>query len=344
MILTLVWLVYVLNNYSVINQRPHELFAPINYFGALFMPSFPSPPIYYSVGLIALLLTLSILFYKDHFLMRIILSFCLLWLHTLKWSFGFQSSAAHIFMLSHIFSIFIPFYSIFKERANEQILKSIQWVYLGVLLTYTYSGIWKWIGLGYKLIIQSEDANWLSPHGPLYNAIIEYRQNDLIFKHAWIFQYQLFWQVSFLTMSFILTFCSFAAFRQQLRVWVGIALIIFHLVNSLVFNINFYNAPLVLACLFFPYDLIFKNIKNNLTSITERQFYGKKFNARYIRIYSNGNKDVFNGFYAYREQIYDQKPLIGGIYYTPFLDITVHAIWRIINSVNKRKKSRLQNS
>ena len=136
-------------------------------------------------------------------------------------------------------------------------------------------------------------------------------------------------------MTFISTFSIFAAFRKPLRVWAGIGLILFHLINSFIFTIHFFTAPLVLACIFFPYGKFNRQIKTEKVTVQKVDFEGERFSARYTRTYINGDRDFFKGFYALREKAYDNKPIPGGLLYIPFLEIPVLMVWFISDKLQK---------
>lgn len=329
MFFTLGWIVFQLKNYSILSTRPKELFEPATYFGKIFISTIPSGFHYYSMGMLAILIIIFILFKKEFWWLRAVLTFILLWLNIFTWSWGKIGHVGHLLMISHLFSMFIPFHTLFSDKANPYISKSIETFYVGVLIIYCYSGVWKWAGFVYKIIFKPDDINWLHPQAALFNALIQLRQSDQPYHYIIkYFTFPLFWQISFIAMTTILTLGVFAAFRHPLRLWVGLALIVFHLVNYFAFNVAFFAPPFVIACLFFPYELFIKKIKNNLLSVSSISFAGNKGRAVYRRVYTNGDTDIFYGFYAYRERLWDKNRIMGGLLYIPFLDLFVNAFWR----------------
>lgn len=185
-----------------------------------------------------------------------------------QWSYGFFSHVAHLLLLAHLFSIFISFRITTEKRGAEISNTTLNWYYGGLLFTYFLSGLWKWLGLFYKVFFKPTDINWLHPDASLFNAIISFYNYDLNFNLLPLFSYPLFWQISFILVLFIQIFCVLAAFRPQLRTGMALALIVFHIINAIVFATVFVIAPLIIACLFFPYYSIcqkFKALKHQIS-------------------------------------------------------------------------------
>jgi hypothetical protein len=179
-----------------------------------------------------------------------------LWLNVAQWSYGFFSHVAHLFLLAHLFSIFIPFKITTNRHEARIINRTLNWYYGGLLFTYTLSGLWKALGLFYKLCFKPLDVHWLHPDASLFNAVISFRNYDLAFDLLPVFAYPRFWQLSFVLVLLVQVLGVIAAFRWQWRVGVGLALIVFHVINAVVFATVFIIAPVIIALLFFPYHVL----------------------------------------------------------------------------------------
>ena len=310
------WLVFKAYNYHILLNRPHELFEPIHYFARIFMPSFPFPILFYGILLLGIAATMYRLAFNENILIRIIQVIIVTWVNVFQWSFGSDSAVSYILIYVLIFSLFMPNSMPEVERQNERknIIKMIEYYFLAIFITYTFSGLWKVIGLGYKLIFKPYDVNWLSPNGALYNALISHRNYDFpiapILKY---YQYPIFWQVGFLIVLFIQLFCWIAAYRLQVRIWVGLSLIIFHVVNAVFFKTVFITAPMVLFVICFPYHL-FVMPKINYCSALTLSPIGELL---YTKTYQNGDVDCYKGFAAFREIRYDRHPVWGSLWYVP---------------------------
>jgi hypothetical protein len=328
MILSILWIIYHVYYYQSLLLRPEELFIQKVWFGKIFLPSFPSPFLFYSVSAIGIVLILSILVYKDHWIVRFLILFIILWINLVRWSCGGESLSSHLLMLSHLFALGIPVASIKKNKEDGMLHKTLTWFYLGLLITYVLSGFWKVSSLIYKLIFKQDEMTWLSSKAALFTSQIAYHLIDQpADSRLFLFNYPLIWQAGFLLTCYILLFSFVASYRPSLRFWIGLALIVFHQINNIAFDVVHYVSSFTLLCLFFPYQELLPSINKTLVPITTVNFSGKKGKAFYQRIYSNGDQDVFYGFYAYREKMVDQNAVFGGILYMPLLDALLNLAW-----------------
>jgi hypothetical protein len=328
-LLAIVWVLHKMILYHSLSQGPHELFLPGNYLGRLFMFSFPSPQLYYSVCLLGILLFFFRFFKSENILLRLISLFLLLWISLFEWSFRQESSTNQTFLFCFIFSLFIPQRPPVSTGDKKNISKMISWFYTGILCTYTLAGMWKWLSLIYKVMSPgNQEIHWLHPHAALITSMIGYFEVDADYKHLLaFFKYPLIWQAGFIIVLLLQTFAIIAAWRVRLQFWASIGLIVFHLINTYFFNITFILAPIVIACLFFPYAILLKN--NFREGIKLKCFSGRREEALYERWYVDGSKDSFRGFYAIREKLYDEHPLLTGILYLPGLATVTEFLWKI---------------
>jgi hypothetical protein len=336
--LTLAWILYKCHYYHIALLRPREIFAPKNIFGHTFMPVFPLPELFYGIALFSFVMTLSRFFRPENIFVRVALPICLLWMNNFESGFGGDSEVGHLLLYAHLFSVVIPFKPASTKEDAGYIYKMICWFYTSILVTYSISGLWKMIGLMYKLFFKPHEVHWLHRDAALFNAFVNHRGFDLPFDQMkGYFDCPLFWQVSFVVVLYIQIFSVFAAFRPPLLFYAGIALILFHLVNSYVFLIVFISTPLALACLFFPYDLLLRNDVKN--SVLELRFSGKYKGAVYQRKYMDGGEDRYLGYYAYRERYFDVHPLLAGILYAPGLALLTQTWWKYRLVFSKRNAS-----
>lgn len=329
-IFTYLWLVYQVFVFIELRERPAEIFSPVDYFPKVFMSGFPS--VWY-FGLIvgATIVTNTISLINSRLIFnKAILVFCIMWISNLRWSYGFLSNVGHCFILTHLFCLFIPARRSENSEEDSSHSRIIQLLYLGVLVVYSISGIWKVGGLVYKLALQPDVINWLHPQAALVNSISGYRYWD---NHPGIllyaFEFPIIWQVLFVITLYLQLISFSASIRLPLLYWIGLGNIIFHFHNTIFMRTEFYVTPLILAILFFPYHLLLKGGKEipYLQFKTEEAYTEK--GAVYRRTYENGSAEVFSGFFAFREKSRDQKKWYYGLLYFPGLEIAGKA-WLII--------------
>ncbi|RIJ42632.1 hypothetical protein D1627_01890 [Pontibacter oryzae] len=257
-VFTLLWLFWTVKKYFLLLQRPLELFWQHNFYLNWLMPELPGKMLFLSItALAAILNLLQLIRLRNSAWLQLPLALCLLWLNLPQWSYGFLSHVNHLFLLAHLFLIFIPLHKHSWRQPDQYTSKAINWFYAGLLFTYTLAGLWKIPSILYKLLTSSPDVHWLHPDGALYNAFVSFRSYDLPLHFTKLFTaVPLVWQASFILTVYVQSISVFAAFRQQLRPWVALFLILFHVVNMLAFQTHFVVAICVLLCLFLPYDLL----------------------------------------------------------------------------------------
>jgi len=267
--LTFCWLFYQTYIYVTFSERPTSLFAPINYFQKLFMPTFPPSWVYFGViGLCFILILISIK--KSTVWTRALITFSVLYLNALTWSYEFNSHVTHILILGHLLKIFIPHDLKSLNFDKEKSVIAIKWYYAGILVTYTFSGLWKVVGLVYKFLVRTQDVNWIDPEAMQYNAIVSYRTWDLKYDFwVQILEYQPLWQILFVIMVFgqVLSVCF--VFRKKWLYLGGLWTAMFHLANIILFKIIFVLAPIAVLTIFMPW-LAIKNRFKTLISTSVR--------------------------------------------------------------------------
>lgn len=311
-IFTLLWLFWTVKKYFLLLQRTPELFWQSNLYLNWLMPELPGKMLFLSItALAAILNLLQLIRLKSSAWLQLPLALCLLWLNLPQWSYGFLSHVNHLFLLAHLFLIFIPLEKYSWRQTDENTSKAINWFYAGLLFTYTLAGLWKIPSVLYKLLTSSPDVHWLHPDGALYNAFVSFRSYDLPLHFTKLFtEVPFVWQASFILTVYIQSISIFAAFRQQLRPWVALFLILFHVVNMLAFQTHFVVAICVLLCLFLPYDLLLPSLFRLEPS----------FGSSHIPA---------TNFERYRNRLSQRHFYLSGIFYLPGIRTLACALQRL---------------
>lgn len=263
LLFTYLWLLYKAYNYYILTLRPEATFVGVKTFWIEFK-NLPSPFIFISLFIIAIVsLTTSVINIK-YTLSRFILLFCLLLLNLPEWGYGHTAHVNHFFLICHLFGAIIP-NRLKSNNSIEESHKLFTYYFLGILTPYLISGLWKWIGLFYKIIFKPNDVHWLHSKAAYFNAFLQFDAHDIDIRNLLpIYQTPYIWQILFMFYLFLMSIIIIAAYKQVLLPWAGLFLISFHLLNTIAFNIPFYTAPITLACIFFPYHLFFKKEKINI--------------------------------------------------------------------------------
>ncbi|MBK9327859.1 MAG: hypothetical protein IPM95_00810 [Sphingobacteriales bacterium] len=252
-IFSVIWTLYIVWLYqNVLLPRPESLYMPINWFQTVFMPTLPHPAYFYSMVVLTLL-SLILNYFRQHLFYRIVLFFFILWLNALKWNYNFASHVGHIFVLTYFFSIFLNFDKMGTDVRGRA--AAVHWFHAGILLTYTFAGVWKFIGLFYKLFIDTQKMGWLHEHAIELNAIVSKRIHDEFPSSSVLQLYSIpyLWEVLTAGIFLIQLFSIMGSLNKRLSYFFLAGLIIFHLYNSILNNTDFYVAGITLILLFFPY-------------------------------------------------------------------------------------------
>ncbi|WP_439879571.1 hypothetical protein ACSX1A_10305 [Pontibacter sp. MBLB2868] len=266
---TFLWIYWTVQKYILLQDRPEEIFWFNDKLVSWIMPALPGAFLFYTVvGVAVAANLLQLVRLRNMVLPQFVLALCLMWLNLPHWGYGYISHVNHTLLLSHLFLTFVPVNRQTLLSPDKYVHQSINWFYAGILFTYTLAGLWKVPSLLYKLITFSPDAHWLHPHGALFNAFVSYRNFDLDFELAPLFtEYTLFWQVSFLIVVFLQCISIFGATRLPLRPWIGLLLVIFHVMNMLVFLTFFVVATILIICLFTPYSVLLQPLYKKYCTI-----------------------------------------------------------------------------
>ena len=313
---TLAWLVHCAYNYTTVSLRPEVLFGPEHWFGRLFMPQLPEPWVFYGTLIVTAGVTVWVLWRGGSVGMRLIQVLLLLYVNLPLWSYGFASHVSHLFLLAHLFGVFIQWRRPVFGEVSPEYVRSLQLYLLGLLLTYGWSGAWKVVGLVYKFGWQPGAVNWLHPDAALLNAIVSFRNYDeALIPVAWIAATKPFWIFGFFVVLYIQLLSPLGAFRLWVHPWLALGLVIFHYMNIVAFHTHFYTAPILVVLLLWPYWRS-KACQAQIPSIQVSQL----LRGTYTRRYENGDEDVYQGRYAALLGYWQDKgPWLAGLLAAPLL-------------------------
>ncbi|MEJ8804013.1 hypothetical protein [Pontibacter sp. H249] len=314
------WLYWTAAKYLQLQQRPTDIFWFDHTLVKWLMPSLPNAPLFFGVLALAVVCNgWQLIKSKSSFVLQLPLALSLLWLNLPQWGYGFLSHVNHTFLLAHLFLVFIPISKASLQHPGQQLHKSINWFYAGILFTYTLAGLWKIPSLLYKLLLNTTDVHWLHPHASLYNAFVSFRNYDLPFNLAPVFtDYALFWQLSFLVVVYLQSASIVAAFRQELRPLMGVLLVLFHGMNMLVFQTYFVVATLVLLCLLLPYDVLLGNKFRKLAADLQTNFTE-----------AQPAISTLTPFECFRQRVKSKSFYLSGILFLPGVRMLANGITRI---------------
>lgn len=322
--LVLGWFVFQTYTYHLMADRPLELFAPINWFDKLCMPTFPHWVVWYVVIGMAAFVNVRLIFNGSRKIERMVLAILIMWVNCIRWKYEFFSHVGHILILYHLLGMFIPRKNKVLDPDLLDYAVAIRWLFGGLLVTYTMSGLWKVVGLIYKMVWFPDVVNWIHPLAMRLNSVVGYRDWDLpLDMVSMLYAVDWPWQIAFWLMLIIQVTSVLGAIRTQILPYLALGNFLFHVVNIFVIHIEFYLSPLTLLVIFFPYHLIDQEWKAN------QKFYLQKVeNGIYERRYTDGTRDQYSGYYAFREKKYEQNQLLWGWLFFPGLSLLAHPFFK----------------
>ena len=263
-IFSILWICYSVFSFHENLNRPKSLYEPIILFQKIFLPKLPSPILFYIITIASIFLCIYTIINKK-IIFRIILFVLLLWLYAVKWNYNFFSHVGHLFLLTHLFTLFTPPIKLNKHENNNSLKikdfsEAIRWSLAGILVTYSMAGFWKFLSLFYKLIYKPDDINWLSENAVELNAAVSKRIWD---EHLSDFAINLYkidyiWEIGTFFIFLVQLFAVLGAVNKKISYYVCSCLIIFHIYNIIYINTSFYVSIITLIIMFFPYHKIKK--------------------------------------------------------------------------------------
>ena len=257
-IITFFWIGSIITKYIERSKLDKLLTEPVNWFQKVFIAEFPSPTYFYSIAFLGLILCIYTIFYKN-IITRFLLFLLLLWLNAYQWGNGVLSHSSYLLFLAHFFSMFLI---IKKDIDIHAFAKQIRYFQIGILMTYSLAGFWKFFNLFKNIISPNPDqSQWYEALSVRTNAITNLLVKSENHIPEWkiiIYDIPYFWQISTYTIFFFQLIAIFAALRLKWSYIIIPAIISFHVYNTIFIETFFYPAIFTLIVVFFPYQLFSK--------------------------------------------------------------------------------------
>lgn len=255
-IFSIFWLIQNYIKYERVAKRSEEFYRTTYWLQEVFFPVFPS--FYYYVGLLLVsLLFITLSLFRPKIIYNIILFFLLSLVNIPLAAYNGAGHHNHLFILSFFFSIFL-----LPSQLKSQDYKYVEYFYLGLLLSYSFAGIWKLVAIFNDLYSHSPSVSWIERDAAKLNTMVNWHNADLQVPEFMmqVYQYQDFWIViTFLGILFQ-ALTALGAFSRKYLTFNLFYLVAFHLYNKYFVLADFTNAIYVVIILLFPYHSIRKKI------------------------------------------------------------------------------------
>lgn len=238
-----------------------ELYRPSFYIQELVFPIFPSEVYYFSLLLFAFLaIVISVI--KPSVVLNVFVFILLAILNLPITAYNGAGHNNHLFVMVFFMSLFL-----LPNSLTSKDYKRVEYFYAGILLTYTFAGLWKFVSIGKDLLTDNPRLSWLDIDAAKLNTMMNYYFADTLVPRIIIqvYDFKLFWVVTTILAILLQTLSILGAFNRRLLSFTMIYLIIFHVYNLYFVYVDFSHAIWVLLVTFFPYH-IFVKCKNIVVS------------------------------------------------------------------------------
>ena len=260
-IFTLFWLVQQYFFFDKFASRSEIFYEPNLWIQKLIFPEYPSRIFYVSILILTGILLIYSLF-KQSYVLNILLFVIIALVNLLVASNIGMSHFGHLLVLSYFFSIFL-----LPKNLKSENYKSVQIYYLGLLSTYSLSGIWKLISCLKDLATNDPSVSWFEKNAARYNSFLNYFIIDLKLPDwmQWLYKFENLWIVITVFAIFMQAFCFLGAFNRKLLNIFMVFLVCFHIYTEYFVIAEFWLVKQQILFLFFPYHLFYSKIKQLFT-------------------------------------------------------------------------------
>ena len=265
-IFAFVWLVLQYLIFQTDSQRPQLFYEPTVWLQKLFFPIFPNAIYFYSLLFICgILLLISLV--KPSVVINVVCFFLIAIINLPIASYHGIGHNNHLLVLSFFLSLFL-----IPRKLEEKDYKYVQYFQLGLLITYSLSGLWKIISIAKDVITKDPNISWIESNAAKLNTYTNYHLVDQLPPEfiTKIFAYSGLWTALTIFAILMQTFSFLGAFNRKFLTVVIIFLVIFHVYNIYFVIADFTVAIFVVIILFFPYH-IFKFKNSSFNNIFEKQ-------------------------------------------------------------------------
>ena len=243
------WLFKLYSNFLRFSERPAEFYKPTYWLQEILFPIFPSNT--YFLGLIiptAIFIVLSSI--KPKVIFNFLIFILLAILNMPIAAYHGAGHHNHLFILSFFFSVFL-----IPNKLKKEDFRYVQYFYVGLLMTYTFAGFWKFVSIAKDIVINSPDISWLEPNAAKLNTFVNWHFTDQFPPEYMVMVYEFVYLWIVITFLGILaqTLSVFGAFNRKYLTFTMIFLVLFHLYNKYFVIADFSTAIIVVVILFFPY-------------------------------------------------------------------------------------------
>lgn len=259
-IFTFVWLWDQVQLYKIRAARPAEFYAPKVWIEKLIFPEFPSP-VYFGFFCVVLVLSLLWSLLKPTYIANFLIFLSVAVINLPISGYISMSHTNHVLILFYFFSIFL-----LPTGLKESDYRYVQYIYLGLLGTYSLAGFWKLGSVAKHIVKGAPEVSWMDPNAAWYNTLWNYYTVDVPVPEwmVQLYQFPHIWVIVTLTGIVFQFLCFLGAFSRKYLTFTLMFLLVFHYYTKYFVLADLYIMKIGLIFLFFPYHWFYRGLRSRL--------------------------------------------------------------------------------
>ncbi|QBO56945.1 hypothetical protein [Chryseobacterium salivictor] len=257
---TLYWIWEQICCYKIYSQRLPEFYNPKVWIQLMMFPSFPSAFYFGGLCLLLCLFLIWSLFQQKYWINILIFVFIFLVNLPIAGYHG-MGHHSHIVVLFYFFSMFL-----LPKELNESDYKFVQYLNLGILITYSLAGMYKFISMTKDIVSGSPDLSWYERNAARINTEYNYYIIDRMLPQWMIdfYEYENLWIVLTLLGILFQTTCFLGAFNRKFLTFAMVFIVSFHLYTKFFVFADWKSTIYGVVFMFLPYHWFYTFLTNKL--------------------------------------------------------------------------------
>lgn len=255
---TFYWIWEQLQYFKIYSQRPPIFYNPVLWIQKILFAEYPSLQKFAILcGALCVVLIVSLL--KQKYWLNFLIFVLVFIINIPIAGYSGVGHHSHVLVLFYFLSIFL-----LPKNLESKDYKQVQFLNLGILITYSFAGIWKLLSMIKDFITQNPDISWLEKNAAKYNSLYNFYIMDekLPDWMAYSYSFENLWV--FITVIGIVfqALCFLGAFNRNYLTFTILFLLAFHYYTKIFVIADWKSIKFGLIFMFFPYHWFYQFFKN----------------------------------------------------------------------------------
>lgn len=254
---TFYWLLEQIYYFNIYRIREPEFYSPTARIQLLLFPNFPGP---FTFGIFCVLLFIFLVWglIKQNYWISIATFFLVFTVNLPIAGYIGMGHHSHVLVLFYFFSLFL-----LPKNLEVKDYRHVQYLYLGILSTYSLAGIWKLLSMVKDLYLHSPDLSWYERNAALvnsaYNFYIVDQQLPAWMQH--LYQFETLWVIATVLGIVLQAFSFLGSFNRRYLTFTLLFLLTFHFYTKIFVMADWKSMIYGLLFIFYPYHWFFSYFK-----------------------------------------------------------------------------------